>query len=260
MTLSPSLAQQQTAFMDLLLDDSLPAPADWDVHRFDIYRNAYRARVIDAVRDTYPRTERWVGEDAFRRAAIHHVILNPPESWTLDAVGEGFDATLAELFTGDPEVRELAWLESAMHRCFVSADARALDAAVFSSVTAAYREEDWASMKLRFLPGTAVATVSHDIRQLWLRLADSSGAAEEPAGKPEAARQQACVVWRQGLQPVFALVEPAEGRMLELMLDGATYGEACALLAADIGGDDAVAQAGAMLGRWIHHGMLAGIE
>jgi hypothetical protein len=246
--------------MSLLLDDALPMPAAWDRERFAIYRNAYRARIIDAIRDTYPRTERWVGEDAFTRAAIHHVILHPPTSWTLDAVGEGFATTLAALFAGDLEVSELAWLESAMHACFVSADEQSLDAAAFSSATASFSEEDWASMQLRFLPGTRVTTVRHDLEHLWLRLGEKQAAAEASTEGPGEAQSRGCVVWRQELRPVFALIDATEGTMLERMLGGAAYGDACATLAEAIGSDAAVELAGAMLGRWIHNGLLAGVE
>jgi hypothetical protein len=255
-----SLGHQQAAFIDLLLDDSLATPGGWDSAGFSIYRNAYRARIVEAVRDTYPRTERWIGEDAFRRAAIHHVISHPPNSWTLDAVGVGFPTTLAELFSRDPEVRELAWLEWAMHTCFVSADAEALDATAFTSATAAYSENDWETLRLRFVPGTQVAAVQNDLSRLWTHLTDTSDSAQTPIGDITSTVPGTCVVWRQGLRPVFALVDAKEGMTLECLLAGDTYGEACAKLAELIGGDAAVTEAGAMLGRWIHQGMVAGVD
>jgi hypothetical protein len=254
-----ALARQQSTFMDLLLDDSLPMPTGWDAERVAVYRNAYRNRLVDAIRDTYPRTERWVGEAAFRRAAIHHVIRHPPRSWTLDAVGEGFDATLAGLFAGDPEVAELAWVEWAMHSCFVAADGPAIDAPAFSTRTAGYTEDDWAAMQLRFVPDTQVRPVHHAIDRLWAQLADASDAAGLSGDILAAAQPRGCVVWRQGLSPVFCLVDAAESSLLRLLLDGASYGSACATLAEEVGSDAAVTQAGAMLGRWIHQGLLAGV-
>jgi hypothetical protein len=250
------LAAQQSAFIELLLDDEQPMPADWDKLRFDVYRNAYRARIVDAIRDTYPRTERWVGEDAFRRAAIHHAIRRPPNSWTLDAVGEGFSEVLSELFSNDPEVAELAWLEWAMHTAFVSADAEPLDSASFASGTAGFVENDWASMTLRFLPGTQLQSVEHDIATLWQSLAarDHDAASTSPERWTPATRS--CVVWRHGLKPVFMLVDADEGRMLEHMLEGSSYGDACAAFADTVGSDAAVRQAGAMLANWIHQGMI----
>jgi hypothetical protein len=255
-----TLAQLQGAFIALLLDDSQALPEGWSEERFAIYRNAYRARLVDAIRDTYPRTERWVGEDAFRRAAIHHVIKHPPRGWTLDKAGEGMVATLSELFPKDPEVSELAWLEWAMHECFVSTDCTPMDVAGFQAATAAFGPDDWAGLRLAFLPGTRVTCVSHRIDRLWRALADDERALDPGAIDYEVAEPLACVVWRQGLTPVCAPLRAAEGLTLALMLAGESYGDACRRLACDIGADAAIREAGAMLGRWIHHGMLSAVR
>jgi hypothetical protein len=260
MTSASTLASQQSAFIELLLDDERPMPAGWEERRFDVYRNAYRARIVDAIRDTYPRTERWVGEDAFRRAAIHHAIRHPPNSWTLDAVGEGFSETLTELFSKDPEVAELAWLEWAMHSAFVSADAEPLDSASFASDTSGFVENDWALMALRFLPGTQLQSLEHDIAALWQSLAASEHDAASTRPERWTQAKRSCVVWRHGLKPVFMLIDADEAQMLERMLEGSTYGDACAALADTIGSDAAVRQAGTMLANWIHQGMIVSVS
>jgi hypothetical protein len=254
------LAVQQSAFIELLLDDEQPMPTGWNEQRFNVYRNAYRARIVDAIRDTYPRTERWVGDAAFRRAAIHHAIRYPPNAWTLDAVGEGFSETLVELFSKDPEVAELAWLEWAMHTAFVSADAEPLDSASFASDTAGFVENDWASMTLRFLPGTQLKPVKHNVATLWQSLADSEHDAASTTSERWTLAKRSCVVWRHGLKPVFMLTDADEGQMLERMLGGSSYGDACAALADNVGSDAAVRQAGAMLANWIHQGMIFSVS
>ncbi|GAA4642891.1 DNA-binding domain-containing protein [Pontixanthobacter gangjinensis] len=254
-----NLARQQQEFMAQVLEDELPLPAGWtsrQVAGMDIYRNAYRARLVDALRDTYGRTARWVGEDAFRKAAAHHVISHPPKSWTLDDAGEGFTDTLAELFANDPEVAELGWLEWAMHRCFVAADAVPVDAAGFGDAAALFQEEDWANMRLTFLPGTGQITVKHDIGKLWRCLA-AEGEAATDFTLPNPLH---CVVWREGVKPVFMQVDEAEGLALAAMRDGGTYGEMCELLIAVLGEEQAITQAGAILGRWLHNGLIASLS
>jgi hypothetical protein len=255
-----TLAELQHRFVSLLLDDAQALPEGWSEERFAIYRNAYRARLVDAIRETYPRTERWVGEDAFRRAAIHHVIKHPPRGWTLDKAGEGMPATLSELFSKDPEVSELAWLEWAMHECFVSTDCAPMDVAGFQAATAAFGGNDWAGLRLAFVPGTRVTPVLHRIDRLWRALAANEVALDPGAIDYEADEPLACVVWRQDLTPVFAPLTAAEGLTLALMLQGADYGTACRRLAREIGEDAAIHEAGAMLGRWIHNGMLSAVR
>lgn len=255
----PALARTQERFIELLLDESLPLPDGWNEQRFDIYRNAYRTRVIDALRDSYPRTVLWVGHAAFRRAAIHHVVLHPPTSWTLDAIGTGFPTTLEDLFRDDPEVSELAWLEAAMHTCCVSADDQVVDTHAFTAQTANFLDDDWAALKLQFIAGTQVEQVFHRVDHLWRHLGDRYDTTQALTQPLPLTQKKHCVVWRQGLRAVFAIIEDNEGGMLNMMLKDSSYGEACSALAELIGAEGAVSQAGEMLGRWIHNGMVAGI-
>ncbi len=255
--------------MAMLLDDSRDLPAGMEAQRVDIYRNAYRARLVDALRETYPRTARWVGAEAFARAAAHHVISFPPSSWTLDAVGKGFPETLKELFYKDPEVSELAWLEWAMHLCFVSCDATPLDAAGFTKATESFEDDDWAMMRLRFMPGTQQASMEHRIDKLWRSLLEEDSdantqakdARSEPTGVDfRSGESLACVVWRQAYTPAVLPVTAVEGKSLATMLEGAAYGELFAVLADELGEAAAASEAGAMLGRWLSHGLLVGIS
>lgn len=255
--LAATLANQQEAFIEFLLDESRATPEGWDESRFAVYRNAYRSRLVDAVRETYPRTERWVGDDAFRRAAVHHVIQHPSKSWTLDAIGEGLPETLAALFTKNPEVSELAWLEWAMHTCFVAANPQPIDVSGFQAATADFEEDDWSAMRLRFVPGTQVAPVRHRVDALWSAMVAEKTTPSDATDEYCSSERIACIVWRQGFVPVAATVSAHEGTALAMMLAGAPYGDACDYLARELGTDAAVTEAGAMLGRWIHNGMLS---
>lgn len=258
-----SLAASQAAFMAQVLDEDADLPPEWSVTQtkgLAVYRNNYRSSLIEALRSTYERTSRWVGEDAFRQAAVHHVIMHPPSSWTLDEAGRGFDATCEELFTGDPEVAELAWLEWAMFDVFTSRNVTPLDAAGFERATEGFAEDDWGALQLEFLPGLAQAEVRHDVLALWNTLGTDQF--DREVVKLELARS--CIVWREGERPVFQLVDPAEGAALAAMMAGASYEQACAILAQDAASDEeierAAMQAGAMLGRWLNDGLIAGVK
>lgn len=254
-----SLARQQSEFMAHVLDEDRALPAGWSERHaagLDIYRNNYRSSLVEALRSTYERTAAYVGEDAFQRAAAHHLISNPPRSWTLDAAGDGFPETARELFKGDPEVAQLAWLEWAMHEAFVAADAAPLDAAGFADATAAFAQDDWDNMRLSFLPGTRTMPVTHDIPALW-RAIDPDGEAPAEANRLDAPMH--LLVWREGTKPVFQLIDDVEGEALYALQTGADYGDACALLVDRLGEDTAIVQAGTMLGRWLHNGVVGGI-
>ncbi len=254
-----SLAQAQTAFMVQILDEDAPAPANWDARRaagMEIYRNNYRSALVEALLATYERTARWVGEDAFRRAAAHHLIANPPSSWTLDHAGAGFEATCAELFTNNPEVAELAWLEWTMLDAFTAPDTTALDGAAFAEATAEFGDEDWGNLKIIFLPGAVARILEHDLRAIWQALG------EDELIRPEfdLENPSGCLVWREGERPTFLKVDAEEVRVFQAMQNGATYGAMCDRLAEGLDPQEAAMRAGSMLGRWLNEGLVAAVS
>ena len=258
-----TLAEVQAAFMAQVLDEEAPLPAGWSARQasgMNVYRNNYRTSLVDALLDTYERTAKWVGESAFRRAAAHHLITRPPSSWTLDHAGAGFDETCAQLFGKDPEVAELAWLEWTMFEVFSSPDGTPLDAEGFAEATADFGEAEWAGLKLAFQEGAEAREVRHDLKALWTALG------EEELVRPETALEIpcGCLVWREGERPTFLMVAAEEARAFNAMAQGASFGEVCAQLAgADPSEEqaaDAARRAGAMLGRWLHEGLVASLR
>lgn len=252
------LAERQTAFLAAIHDDEAALPAGWGARQaagMDIYRNNYRVALVEALKDTFERTARWVGEDAFERAAAHHVITCPPTSWTLDDAGNGFPETLAALFAGDPEVAELAWAELVLHRVFGAEDAEPLDAAGFAARSARFSPEDWDRLQLILMPRTATRLVHHDIAAIWR--ATGADHAERPGDALPG--PMACHVYREGEQPVFVMAPPEEADALIAVQQGATFGELCAWLAALRDPEEAATEAGAMLGRWLSGGLIRGL-
>jgi len=254
-----SLAALQQEFMGQVLGEERPLPPHWDARMAEglaIYRNAYRSRLIDALRDTFPKTVQWVGDETFAQAAAHHLILHPPSGWTLDLIGAGFVGTLEELFAGDPDVADLAWLEWAMHLAFTASDCTPMDAARLAEATQGFGEADWADMRLSFAPSLYTRPVSSDCGALWRAL----GGEEPPASAPALETPMHCIVWREDLAPVFALVAAQAGDCLGRMRGGASFGALCAGLAESMPPDQAAGEAGAMLGGWLARGIVLGVS
>lgn len=253
-----TLARRQAQIMASLLDEGRPLPADLGPRHeagLEIYRNNYRTALVEALRSTFERTQRLVGEDSFARAAAHHLITSPPSSWTLDLAGRGFADTCADLFPRDREVAELAWLEWAMHLSFVARDGSPMGLAGFGQATAGFDPEEWERLALRFVPGIALRTVHHDLKALWSSLAGGEGEADiVPLDTPATV-----IVWREAERPVFMAVTRAEGDALASMIAGGSYGEACAAMVEALGHEQAVETAGAMLGRWLGEGLVEGL-
>ena len=249
------LLRTQDEFFACLLDDRAPLPTGWDARRkagMAVYRKAYRTRLIIVLQDTFERTARLVGDEAFNQAAAHHLITHPPRSWTIDLAGEGFAETCAELFANDPDVGELAWLEWAMHRAFTAVDGAPITAAEFAATTADFNAGQWEHLRLELMPGTAMRPITHDLVRLWETLAD-------PLIVPSLVKLSEpkwVLLWREGEQPVFRLVSQAEGQALAELQNGGTFGGVCAALLRRDKTSDAASAAGAMLLNWLELGLL----
>lgn len=250
-----ALAELQNAFLACLHDDDAALPPGLDASRaagMAVYRNGYRARLLDVLADSYARTARLVGEEAFHQAAAHHLIAHPPSAWTIDRAGAGFADTCAALFAKDPDVAELAWLEWAMQNAFTAADAAPLTHAGFVAATAGFDAADWERLVLEPIAGTALRPVTHDLPSLWRSLADD---ADQPIVERLEARHW-LLVWREGEEAVFALLPDHEGEALDMALEGETFGDICTRLAENLAPEAAAAAAGAALNHWLELGLI----
>ncbi|WP_144096404.1 putative DNA-binding domain-containing protein [Croceicoccus sediminis] len=257
-----TLAALQNAFLDALRSDESALPASWSAREergFAIYRNAYRTRLVEVLEGAYPRTRLLVGEDAFTAAAIHHLVANPPSGWTIDDAGRGFETTLETLCPSDADVAECAWLEWSMQQALVCAECTPLDASGFAAATQDFADENWHAMRLSFVPGFALRSVTREWSALWPMLGED-GDVEAARSAPTLEPAMGALVWRDGRTPAFVMVDPLEYAALSRMIGGSTYGAMCEALVEMAGEDAAIAGAGRFLARWLGEGWIAGID
>lgn len=219
---------------------------------FGIYRNAYRARLIACLRESYERVWSWIGDDAFNRAAIHHLISHPPYSWTLDDAGADFAVTLCALFPDEPEVAELAHLEWQMQLAFKARDEHPITPTRFTELTNGFGEAEWENMRLRMSATVILQTLTTNCAEIWQTISRT----EPWTGQLALERPATILIWRQDLQPRFRVAPSLEADALALGLGNATFAAICAA------GDspDAVPEIGEMLGRWIVEGLVIGVS
>jgi len=256
------LADKQAEFMRAILDQDAPLPAGWgNSHALglSVYRGNYRGAVMSALEDSFERTGRYIGEEAFRTARINHAIANPPSHWTIDAVGAGFDETCATLFPNNAEVTELAWLEWAMLELVGAPDQEVCSPQDFAAASAEFGDAEWLGLGLTFQSRATSRLVTHDLTALWKSLSDPE--ADRDLRGYEA--EQGCLVWREGERPTFLMVEADSVRAFDAMQKGARYGDLIELLAGQDADETAIGEAaqraGAMLGMWLSEGLVTAI-
>lgn len=241
-----SLLARQTAFRaELVEPDDGQSPSSAGMA---IYREAYRGRLLGALEVSFERTRRWVGEEPFTAAACHYILTRPPTAWTLDSYGADFPVLLADLFAGDPEVAELAWLEWHLQQAFAAPDRARLDPGTLAA--AGYGEAEWAELGFAMAAGFALRPIQCNSAELWDSLAASDpvdGRLQAISGVPAG-----LAVWRDGLAPRYRVLDLVECQALERAAAGATLAE----IATDAGGD----RLGPWLAGWLAEGILSGVQ
>lgn len=244
-----SLLDTQRGFRDHILagtDAPLPGAPE---RGLAVYRHAYRAQLIASLRDTFEKTWAWLGDEAFDKAARYHVERHAPKSWTLNEYGRDFVQTLRDLYSGDAEVAELAWLDWTLRRAFDGLDAEAVKPEVLAAA-------DWDNAVLIFVPTLTMGAVTTNSAAIWGALADAkTPPAAERLGAPAAIR-----IWRSGLTPKYRTIENFEQRALTLAMAGSSFADLCALLMEDGDADRAAQNVGAVLAIWLQDGLISAVR
>lgn len=211
----------------------------------DVYRNAYRLRLRDCLRETYEKTWAWLGDARFDEAVNLYIKDCAPTSWTLADYGERFSETIATLAPDAAEAVELAALEWAMRRAFDGPGAAPLTTDQCEGI-------DWESVVLRLAPTFSLVPVTTNCGAIWAAISEGG---DPPAATVLPATAALCV-WRKALSPTFRTVEGLELIALNLALSGVAFGDMCRQIAERHGAADVIEPVGAMLARWLQDEML----
>ena len=217
--------------------------------RLAVYHHAYRAQLVDCLRDTFERVWAWLGDAGFEAAARRHIESHPPHSWTLSAYGDDFDRTLSGLYPDDREVAELAWLDWSLRRAFDGPDATPIAPDTLLGT-------DWDRAILHIVPTLRMTSISTNCAAIWTCL-------PEGRAPPLAARLHAPMalrVWRKELSPHFRAVDSIEQQALSMACDGASFAAICSAIAARMVSSRASEVAGALLASWLQDGLIIAVE
>jgi len=248
-----SLLELQRAFLDHVIDDdeTLAGRLDDDGKAgLAVYHNAFRAQLVECLRDSYERVAAWLGDEGFEAAARHHIAENPPTSWTLGDYGANLSSTLRALYPDDGEVADIAALDWALRRAFDGRDSTSVTPADLADV-------DWESAVITFVPTLSLLTVETNCAALWSAIAE--GGTDIPPIEifpaPVTLR-----IWRDEFQPRFATIDDDEVLAIGLAQSGMSFSDLCDGIAKQHGAAAATEAASRILTAWLGDGLIASIR
>ncbi|WP_311884494.1 MULTISPECIES: DNA-binding domain-containing protein [unclassified Pseudomonas] len=219
-----------------------------------IYQHAYKARLLEVLRNDFPTTLNWLGDDEFDRLAMAYIRQSPSAHFSLRWLGKGFEGFVREHLVPEQSapLAELIALEWAFTLAF---DAPAAEPVTIDAM-AALAAEEWPELRVRAVPSSQWLECRFNSLSLWRAVKEESEFPDSMALEIP----QICLIWRSQLICSYRSLDPAQATALNgLLKDGWSFSELCVELAVTYG-EGAPLQAVTWLKQWIQDGLLERLQ
>jgi uncharacterized protein (UPF0276 family) len=200
------------------------------IERLDIYANAYFYRLLDALREVFPRLAYLLGDIPFHNLVTDYLLECPSTAPDLRRLGDRLPRFLRQhaLSQGEALLPEVAELEVALAWALDAPDAPKGQSLARAEL--AQRSPDtWPSLSLALAPSARCLSASHDLERL-ARLCDTGhrDLALDITPRPE---PLTLLVGRRGHATYFRTLEPNEALALQSMGSTIRFETLCEVLA-----------------------------
>jgi hypothetical protein len=213
-----------------------------------VYADMYLARLIDALRETFPNLARLLGDETFAALAEDYVRRHPSEHHDIGRAGRLLPDFLRQHPDPErPDLADLAELEWARQCVFFAASPPPIGAEAFARLEAAELARTW----LLLSPALRVLHLDHAVAPLWRRL-ESGERPDAPA-----VNRSALAVWRRGAEVFHCPLALDEAAALERASGAGTLPEICESFAAR---EDPSAAAHGAIASWLAEGWVVALK
>jgi hypothetical protein len=218
--------------------------------RMAIYREAYGARLREALKASYVKLHLVLGDETFAALAADYLAAHPSTRRSIRWFGDKLAAHLQSMppWSGQPILAELARFEWALTECFDAADAGTLTRADLAQVD----PQRWGELHLAFHPAVRTLSLAWNAVDVWKAL----DADEPPPAPQRLAAETTWLVWRQKDQNRFRSIDEHEATALAWAMDGASFAEVCEQLAGVLSQEQVPLAAATLLTQWLDAGVL----
>lgn len=247
--LQAAILASDDGFLDLILDNSRTTRATL----FGVYRNAYVGRLVEILQNEYPVLAAYCGGERFRTLAESYIAAFPSNSQNARWFGTrllGFLGS-SEAYGENPELADIAEIETAVSNAFDAVDAPVLD---IGGVTQ-FPPDAWG--KLVFAPHASVTRfdATTNAFAIWKSLKNGD-TAPSPLILSDA---EHIIVWRQETTPLVRVMAREEAMMWTEAARGVRFEVLCEMLATFDDPDTAASRAAGYLQGWLRDHMLTAV-
>ena len=217
--------------------------------RLEIYADAYRLRLIEALATDYSAVKALAGEAGFDRLARAYIDSHPSTYYNVRWFGGNFPDFLRHEEKERPELSEMAEFEWAMTLAFDAADAPQLSIEEMAAVPPGA----WPDMT--FVPHSSLQRL-----QLEFNVPEAWKAIEKHESPSVTKTAADWIIWRRDYKTYFRSLARDEGAALKAMCAGRTFGAICEELTGYVAGDAVALHAASLLKGWVAEGLLRSVS
>jgi hypothetical protein len=221
--------------------------------RLRIYRHAYAARLIEALRDHYPVLHQILGDEDFEAFGAAFVRAHPSVHRSIRWYGREVAQFLRvePPFAEQPILAEIAAFEWSLAEAFDSADESVLGRAALASV----EPGEWGALTFRFHTSLRRLAFEWNTAAVWKAVS----AEESPPAPERSAEAVEWLIWRRNLENYFRSLDSLEVIALDAALEGRNFAQICDALATRLPEDEVPLRAASLIATWLDGGLLTGI-
>lgn len=247
---------QQAFFASVRSGDAANFPQHVDTEKFPaarrtaIYVDAYRSRLSEALRDSFPALHTLLGDHAFGELAAAYICAHPSRHFSIRYFGDQLAEFLTEeaFYQQQPVLAQMARFEWTLRDIFDAPDARAANAGELEQLDPL----QWGTLQFSAHPALRRLDLTWNVPALWKAID-----AQEPPLRPVCQSEAvAWIIWRKDLQSFFLSIPSDEARAFDVLTGGANFSDFCGGLAETLGEEQAVRQAAHYLAHWLEQGWL----
>lgn len=219
-----------------------------------IYRQAYTARLVGALRDNFGVLPQVLGDEAFEALALAYIEAHPSRLPSIRWFGDRLPDFMAARDDLVPHaaLTDLARMEWALRTAFDAADAEPIGVVALAGVPGG----SWPALAFEPLPSVQLLDLAWAIEPVW-RALQGIESEDQPELPEPVASAHGLVVWRDGLTTRWRTLEPLPASLLRGAVQGESFASLCTMAAGEVGEAKAAALAASELRGWISDGLFS---
>ncbi len=254
--LSPlkSLQQQMLAWLqeaDPLIKQSVTGTEKVSADlRLDIYANAYRFRLVEALQDTFPALHTLLGDEDFFNLGVAYLTARPSKHFSLRYFGHELASFLkgSDAYSEQPLLSEMAQFEWLLREAFDAADNAVIDMEALQQID----PQSWHSLRFLFHPTVKRVDLSFNVPQIWQTIDKQ----EAPIDMIENDHPIGWCLWRKDLRTLYRSMDVDEAWAMDAMLSGHTFSEICSGVCEWVDEQHAAVRVAGFIQNWINDGLI----